>query len=108
MRCLKEGGSARGMLRWTLTRYTTSNTPVTGLKSEDVKPALAMEPVANLCNDYEAIQSAVLEGKPAPPASRYGASVQALCRQLAHKTAPEKKSAAPWLNSLLRRKAVSR
>jgi hypothetical protein len=81
---------------------------VTGLKSEDVKTALAMQPFATLCNDYEAIQSAVLEGKPASPASRYSTSVQALCRQLAHKTAPEKKSASPWLSSLLGRKLVSR
>jgi pilus assembly protein CpaE len=108
LRYLEAGGSDRAKLRLILNRYTNRYTPVTGLKSEDVKTALAMQPFATLCNDYEAIQSAVLEGKPAPPASRYGASVQALCRQLAHKTAPEKKNAAPWLSTLLRRKPVSR
>ena len=108
LRYLEAGGSDRAKLRLILNRYTNRYTPVTGLKSEDVKTALAMQPFATLCNDYEAIQSAVLEGKPAPPASRYSASVQALCRQLAHKAAPEKKSATPWLSSLLRRTVISR
>jgi hypothetical protein len=49
------------------------------------------------------IQAALLDGKPAPPGSRFGASVQALCRQLSHAGAPEKKNAS-WLGSLLHRK----
>ena len=69
--------------------------PVTGLKREEVNTALAMQPFAILCNDYEVIQAALLDGKPVPPDSRFGASVQALCRQLSHKSAPGKKRRAP-------------
>jgi pilus assembly protein CpaE len=99
LRYLDSGAGDRAKLRLILNRYT----PVTGLKREDVKTALALQPFAILCNDYEAIQSALLEGKPVPPGSRFGASVQALCRQLSHKSAPERKNAS-WLTSLLHRK----
>jgi 3-oxoacid CoA-transferase subunit A/3-oxoadipate CoA-transferase alpha subunit len=44
-----------------------------------------------------------IDGKPVPPESRFGQSVQALCRQLSHKSAPVKKSSS-WLGSLLNRK----
>jgi hypothetical protein len=49
------------------------------------------------------IQAALLEGKPVPAGSRFGASVQALCRQLAHKSAPERTNAS-WFTGLLHRK----
>ena len=87
LRYLDAGGGDRAKLRLILNRYT----PATGLKREDVKTALALQPFAILCNDYEVIQAALLDGKPVPPGSRFGASVQALCRQLSHKSAPEKK-----------------
>jgi pilus assembly protein CpaE len=99
LRYLDAGSSDRGKLRLILNRYT----PVTGLNREDVKTALALQPFAVLCNDYEAIQAALLEGKPVPPGSRFGASVQALCRQLSQPSAPERKNAS-WLGSLLHRK----
>jgi pilus assembly protein CpaE len=99
LRYLAAGGADRAKLRLILNRYT----PATGLKREDVKTALALQPCASLCNDYEAIQAALLEGKPVAQGSRYGASVQALCRQLSHKSVPEKESAS-WLGSLLHRK----
>ena len=99
LRCLDAGGGDRAKLRLILNRYT----PATGLKREDVKTALALQPFAILCNDYEVIQAALLDGKPVPPGSRFGASVQALCRQLSPPSAPEKQNAS-WLTSLLRRK----
>jgi pilus assembly protein CpaE len=99
LRYLDAGAGDRAKLRLILNRYT----PVTGLKREDVKTALALQPFAILCNDYEVIQAALLEGKPVPPGSRFGASVQALCRQLSHKSAPEKKNDS-WLTTLLHRK----
>jgi pilus assembly protein CpaE len=99
LRYLDEGSGDRAKLRLILNRYT----PVTGLKREDVKAALALEPFAILCNDYEVIQSALLEGRPAPPGSRFGTSVQALCRQLSNKSLPERRSAS-WLTSILHRK----
>jgi pilus assembly protein CpaE len=96
---LDAGAVDRAKLRLILNRYT----PVTGLNREDVKTALAVQPFAILCNDYEAMQAALLDGKPAPASSRFGASVQALCRQLSNRSAPERKNAS-WLTSLLHRK----
>jgi pilus assembly protein CpaE len=97
---LDAGGGDRAKLRLILNRYT----PLTGLKREDVKTALALEPFAILCNDYEAMQAALLDGKPAPVGSRFGASVQALCRQLSNRSAPERKNPSSWLTSILHRK----
>ena len=99
LRYLDAGSGDRGKLRLILNRYT----PVTGLNREDVKTALALQPFAVLSNDYEVIQAALLDGKPAPPGSRFAASVQALCRQLSHTTAPERKNTS-WLGSLLHHK----
>ena len=97
---LNAAGSDRAKLRLILNRYT----PATGLKCEDVKTALSLDPFAILCNDYEGIQSALLEGKPVPQGSRFGASVQALCEQLGHHSGAEKKNSF-WLTSLLHRKS---
>ena len=99
LRYLDAGAGDRAKLRLILNRYT----PATGLKREDVKTALALQPFAILCNDYDVIQSALLEGKPVPANSRFGAGVQALCRQLSNKSAPEKKNVS-WLTYLLQRK----
>ncbi|MDR3703201.1 MAG: hypothetical protein P4L56_26380 [Candidatus Sulfopaludibacter sp.] len=99
LRYLGAGGDERVKLRLILNRYT----PVSGLKREDVKTALSLEPFASLCNEYDVIQTALLDGKPVPPGSRFGASVQALCGQLRQMKAPGKKSAS-WLTSLLHRK----
>ncbi len=96
---LNSAGSDRGKTRLLLNRYT----PATGLKREDVKTALSLDPFATLCNDYEGIQAALLDGKPVPQSSRFGASVQALCGQLGHGSAPEQRK--PFrLTSLLHRK----
>ena len=97
--CLDQAIADRTRLRLVLNRYT----PATGLKREDVQKALSVDPFATLCNDYETIQSALLEGRPAPPGSRFSASVQALCRQLQDKPSPAKKNGS-WLSSILARK----
>jgi len=99
LRYLDAGAGDHAKLRLILNRHT----PVNGFKREEVNTALAMQPFAILNNDYAVIQAALLDGKPVPPESRFGQSVQALCRQLSHKSAPVKKSAS-WLGSLLNRK----
>ena len=96
LRYLDSGVADRDNLRLILNRATSA----IGLQREDVKTALSMQPFAVLSNDYEVIQSAVLEGKPAPPGSQYGASVRALCRQLTNNSVPIKKRVS-WLASLL-------
>jgi pilus assembly protein CpaE len=97
---LDHAGTDRSRLRLILNRYA----PSAGLKPEDVKTALGLDPFAMLSNDYEAMQSALLEGKPAPSGSRFAASVGALCAQLLNKprTLPSKTDNS-WIGSLFRR-----
>ena len=99
LQCLDQAVPDRGRLRLLLNRYT----PATGLKREDVQKALAVEPFATLCNDYEAIQSSMLEGRPAPAGSRFAGSIEALFRQLQDKPATAHKRSS-WLGSILTRK----
>ncbi|MEO8369852.1 MAG: hypothetical protein ABI806_11680 [Candidatus Solibacter sp.] len=101
LRYLDSGNADRDKLRLILNRASA----VIGLQRDDVTTALSMQPFATLSNDYEVLQAAVLEGRPAPASSRYGASVQQLCRLLTHKAAPVKRSES-WLSSLLRRKQL--
>ena len=75
---LGQAGIPPERLKLVVTRYT----PATGLKSDDFKTALRMVPFALLSNDYEALQEAVLEGRPAPPGSRFARSVHELVGQL--------------------------
>jgi pilus assembly protein CpaE len=89
---------AAARLRLILNRYT----PATGLKREDLKTAVGIEPYATLANDYEVMQSALLDGKPAPANSRFGASVMALCARLCNRPACPKRDGS-WLSALFRR-----
>lgn len=88
----------RTRVRLILNRYT----PATGLKREDVKTALQVEPYAILNNDYDTLQAAILEGRPAPASSRFGAAIRALSLRLRGRPAPEKKSG--WLGRLALRR----
>ncbi len=80
----------RSRLRLVVNRYT----PATGLKRDDLKTALQVEPFAVLSNDYDAVQEALLDGKPAAAGSRFRSSVLALAQHLQGKPAAEKKSAS--------------
>ena len=84
----------RARLRLLLNRYT----PATGLKRGDVKTALALEPFATLPNDYDALQAAILEGRPAPSSTRFAAGVDALSRLLRGRPAAAPKGG--WLSRL--------
>ncbi|PWU03953.1 MAG: hypothetical protein C5B51_17835 [Terriglobia bacterium] len=75
---LEGNGIERGRLKLLVTRYT----PATGLKREDVERALKLAPFAVLSNDYEAVQHAVLEGRPAPRGTHFGRSIQELSERL--------------------------
>lgn len=90
-------------LRLLINRYT----PVTGLQRADVKTALGVEPFAVLANDYEILQQALLDGRPAPPGARFTASVDALCRQLRPVPAPDPPAGASWLSLLRPRRKVA-
>ncbi len=75
---LQQSGVDAEKIKLLVTRYT----PATGLKREDVERALKLRPYALLSNDYEAVQKAVLEGRPVPPGSHYGRSVHDLGQRL--------------------------
>ena len=101
-RCLRYLDAAavdKAKVRLIVNRYA----PAIGLPLEDLKAALSVEPFAVLSNDYQTIQTALLNGKPAPAASRFGAGVLALYRQLSQRGAPDQKNPS-WLASLLHRK----
>jgi pilus assembly protein CpaE len=78
----------RARLRLVLNRYT----PATGLKRDDLKTALQMEPYAVLSNDYDLVQDALLDGKPVSSKSRFRAGIQSLAAQLGGRPAVERKS----------------
>jgi pilus assembly protein CpaE len=82
------------------------STPSRGLKREDVRSALGVEPYAVLDDDWAALQMALLEGRPAPMSSRFSSGVEALCRQLHNHGAPGKdgKKSGSWLSLLRHRK----
>jgi pilus assembly protein CpaE len=94
---LEQSVADRGRLRLILNRYT----PATGLKREDVRTALGIEPFAVLSNDYDLLQNAILDGKPAPASSRFASNVQALAMRLRGRTPSEKKGG--WLGRLTSR-----
>jgi pilus assembly protein CpaE len=96
--CLEQTVPGRARLRLILNRYT----PATGLRREDVRTALEVEPFAVLSNDYNVLQAAILEGRPAPSSSRFAAGVLALSLRLRGQPATEKKSG--WLGLLARKR----
>ncbi len=89
----------RNRLRLVVNRYS----PATGLKRDDVKAALQIEPFAVLSNDYDSVQEALLDGKPVAAGSRFRSSILALAQQLQGKPPATKKSAG-WRELLHRHK----
>lgn len=85
----------RSRIKLAVTRYQLS----TGLKREDLQSALQMEPYALLSNDYEAVQSAVLSGRPVSPDSYLGKSIHAFAERLLGK--PKEVKKRPGLFGLL-------
>ena len=89
----------RARVHLVVNRYT----PATGLKRDDLKAALHLEPYAVLSNDYDTVQEALLDGKPAAAGSRFRSSIAALALQLQGKPAADQKNAA-WRGFLHLRK----
>jgi pilus assembly protein CpaE len=97
---LDQSMADRSRLRLVLNRSTATR----GLKQEDVLSALGLEPYAVLDDDWATLQAALLEGRPAPAASRFSSGVESLCRQLRSRGAPQQKKNGSWL-SLLRHRS---
>jgi Flp pilus assembly CpaE family ATPase len=98
---LERSGVAKSRLRLIVNRYT----PRTGLKREDVRTALDLEAFVVLGNDYDAVQNAILEGKPVAkgtPFSRAASSLaSALCGEASAGPGPRR---GAWLSLLGRKK----
>ena len=75
---LDHTAKARERARLVVNRYN----PAAGLKRDDLKAALHMEPFAILSNDYEVMQGALLDGKPAASGSSFAASLRAFSQKL--------------------------
>jgi pilus assembly protein CpaE len=95
---LAQTAAARAGVRLILNRYPAA----TGLKRDDVRAALQVEPFATLSNDYELLQTALLEGRPAPSASRFAAGVRTLSQALRGAVPPPRKTS--WLGRLAKHK----
>ncbi len=84
---LDQNGVGSAKIKLLVTRYT----PATGLHRDDIERALRLAPYALLSNDYDAIQKGVLEGKPVPPGSHYGRSIQEVGAHLLGQTKDRKR-----------------
>jgi pilus assembly protein CpaE len=102
MEYLDQSMAGRSRLRLILNRCSPSR----GLKPEDVRSALEIEPYALLDDDWATLQTALLEGRPAPLSARFSSGVEALCRQLRHQGASggNGKRNGSWLSLLRHRK----
>jgi len=82
------GGRER--LKLILNRYSSAG----GLKREDILRALGLEPYATTADDWATMQTALLDGRPAPASSRFATSIDALYRQLRQPRGPAQECAA--------------
>jgi pilus assembly protein CpaE len=98
---LDQAGGDRTRIRLVLSRHLAE----AGLARADVKAVLGLDPFALLPNEFELLQTALLEGKTAPAGSRFAGAVRTLCRQLANRDAPvkEKKKGA-WYTGIFSHK----
>jgi len=99
----------RSKVRVIVNRYNRD----VGLSREVIETALHMDVFHVIPSDYEAIQAAVLEGKPAPPNSPFGKAIVALTEMLSGigeaRTSSRKASAfGGFLSFLAKRPAVTR
>ncbi len=76
---LVSNGLARSQIRLLVNRYN----PERGLDSEGIETALQSAVFQTLPSDYDAIQKALMDGKPVAPGSRLGKSVSTLAGRLA-------------------------
>jgi len=87
LECMEKGAVDRVKVKLVVSRYRVS----AGLKREDVKAALKMEPYATLNEDFQSVQAALLDGRPIAHDSNFGRGVRALMEQLTGKEKAAKK-----------------
>lgn len=96
LRYLDSAAANRSKLRLIVNRYL----PAAGPSQHQIRAAVGLEPFALVVNDYAAIQTALVAGKPVPSTSKFGASVRALCRKISDNPSTVEKSGS-WLRNLL-------
>ncbi len=89
MHCLEKNTVDAGRRRLVVTRYT----PAIGLKREGIEAALKATPFAYLGNDWDAVQRALVDGRPVDADSNFGRSVRSLAERLMGTEKPGKKRA---------------
>ena len=87
MACLERNTVEAARRRLVVTRYT----PAIGLKREGIEAALKTAPFAYLGNDWDAVQGALVDGKPLDPDSHFGRSIHSLAERLMGKEKPARK-----------------
>jgi pilus assembly protein CpaE len=95
---LDQAAGTRGKVRLVVNRYAAD-----GMKREDLRAVLQMEPFAMVDDGLETVQAAVLRGDPAAAGAAFRRSVLTLARQLRAGPPAEKKPAS-WRSFLLQRK----
>ncbi len=85
--CLEKNTVDASRRRLVVTRYT----PAIGLKTEGIESVLQTKPYAYLGNDWDAVQRALVDGKPLDPESQFGRSVHTLAERLLGKAKTAKK-----------------
>lgn len=81
---LQENGIGPDKLRVVVNRYSAER----GLPMDAIQEALECPVFHTLPNDYESLQKAVMEGKPAPAGSRFAKAMVELAEKLEGKGAP--------------------
>ncbi len=87
MLCLEKNTIDIARRRLVVTRYT----PAIGLKREGIEAALKAAPFAYLGNDWDAVQRALIDGRPLDSDSHFGRSLHALAERLLGNEKPGKK-----------------
>jgi Flp pilus assembly CpaE family ATPase len=95
---LDRAEGTRGKVRLVINRYGAG-----GIKREDLRTALQVEPFATVLDGLETLEAAVLRGEPAAAGVKFRQSVLALARQL-HGALPAEKKTSSWRSLLPLRK----
>jgi len=86
---LKHHGISQSKIKLVVNRYNTD----IGLSNQAIETALDLQVFQHVPSDFEALQKALMEGKPVPPGTKVGKAIAELAEHLTgRKRAPKKQS----------------